>query len=106
MSKQAILKIKEAEATAQKIRADAETEAKRRVREADAEAKRLMASTEAEAERINKERLRLTAERAESLMQEGAQSAGEAAIEVARSCEPFMDNAVKLIIEGVFEQCQ
>lgn len=106
MSKQAILKIKETEATAQKLRTDAEAEAKRRIREAEAEAKRLIASTEAEAERVNKERLRLTAERAEALMQEGAQSASEAATEVAKSCEPFMDNAVRLIIEGVFEQCQ
>ena len=106
MSKQAILKIKEAEATAQKLRADAESEAKRRIREAEAEAKHLLESTQAEAERINKERLRLTAERAEALMQEGAKDASEAALEVARSCEPFMDNAVKLIVEGVFEQCQ
>ena len=106
MSKQAILKIKEAEATAQKLRADAEAEAKRRVREAETEAKRLLATTEAEAERINKERLRLTAERADALIQEGEKSAGEAALEVARACEPFMDNAVKLIIEGVFEQCR
>ncbi len=106
MSKQAILKIKEAEAEAQRMRSDAQTEAKRRVREAEAEAKKLLADTEAEARSVNKERLRLTAERAEELIAEGAKNAVADAADVAKACEPFMENAVKVIVEGVFEQCR
>lgn len=106
MSKEAIIKIKEVEAEAQKIRADAEAQAKAKIRRAEADGKLLCDGTEADAARINAERLRLTRERAEELVSESLKSAEEQAHELELSCAPYMDEAVRLIVEGVFEQCQ
>ncbi len=106
MSKEAITKIKEAEAQAQKIRAEADTEARARVRKAESDGRLLCENAESDAARINAERLRLTRERAEELTANSLDSAEQEAKELELSSAPYMSEAVRLIVEGVFEQCQ
>lgn len=106
MSKEAILKIKEAEAEAERIRERGAHDAKERIRRAETEAKRALAAAEAEAERINAERLSLTRKRADELLLQSDAEAAEKAREISAESEELIGDAVRLIVEGVFERCQ
>lgn len=106
MSKEAILKIKEAEAEAERIRENAAAEAKERVRRAEKEGKQLLACTEEEALRVNAERLALTRKRADELLEQSHKDAEAEAQKICADSDERMDDAVRLIVEGVFEQCQ
>ena len=106
MSKEIILKIKETEAQAQKIKADALEEAAARVRRAQLEGQRACDKAEADAEKMNRDRLKTAADRAEGIIDE-ARSAALTEAENAREAAEFnIREAVRFIIAGVYEQCQ
>ncbi len=106
MSKDVILKIKAAEEEAAKIRADAENAAKEKVRNAHELGKLLCENTEEEATRVNGEKIRLTSEKADELLKRGREDSTAEAQELTKACMPHMEDAVKAIIGGIFEQCQ
>lgn len=106
MSKEIILKIKEAEAEAQKIRSDAANKAAERVRNAELEGKKLCEKAEADAARVNREKLSITAERADDLVNRAKEDAQKEAEALRESAEFNLREAVRLIVAGVYEQCQ
>lgn len=106
MSKDLIAKIKEAEAEAEKIRADAAEEAKERIRRAEAEAALFCENAEKEAERENAKKLGLTREKADELLERSAETAKEEAREIRVAASPYTKEAVRLVTEGVWKLCQ
>ena len=106
MSKEIILKIKEAEAEAQKIRNDAADEATARIRRAEIEGKKRCDKAEAEAAAINREKLNITSDRANELLKRAKDSAEAEAVALRESAEFNLREAVRFIIAGVEEQCQ
>ena len=106
MSKDAITKIKEAEAEAQKIRADAADSVKEKLRSAEAEGKRMCAEAEAEAVRVNAEKISTTRQKLDTIMSEKRAVAEKSAGDTARSAELNMRDAVKMIVGEVMKQCQ
>lgn len=106
MSKEIILKIKETEATAQKIRSDAAAEAAERIKKAEADGKKLCERAEADAERINRDKLKIAAQRADGVVGNAKTNATDEANEARESAEFNIREAVRLIIAGVYEQCQ
>ena len=106
LSKEIILKIKEAEAEAQKIRNDASAEAAQRVRRAETDGKKLCEKAEADAAKVNREKLSITAERADDLLGRAKEDAQKEAEELRESAEFNLREAVRLIVAGVYEQCQ
>lgn len=106
MSKEIILKIKETEAEAAKIRSDAAKEAAERVRRAEADGKRACEKAEADAAKINREKLSITSERANELLGRAKENADAEAEKLREAAEFNLREAVRLIIAGVHEQCQ
>ena len=106
MSKDAIIKIKEAEAEAQKIRADATEAAKEKVRRAELDGKRLCADTETEAMRVNAEKIQMTHEKLDAILNEKRAVAQKNAKDTVRSAELNMRDAVQMIVGEVMKQCQ
>ena len=106
LSKEIILKIKEAEAEAQKIRSDASDEAAARIRRAESEGKRLCDKAEDNAARANREKLNITSDRAEELLKKAKEDADADAEALKESAEFNLREAVRFIIAGVQEQCQ
>lgn len=106
LSKEIILKIKEAEAEAQKIRSDASDEAAARIRRAESEGKRLCDKAEESAARANREKLNVTSERADDLLNKAKENAAAEAEALRESAEFNLREAVRFIIAGVQEQCQ
>jgi vacuolar-type H+-ATPase subunit H len=106
LSKEIILKIKEAEAEAQKIRSDAADEAAARIRRAEIEGKRRCDKAEADAAAINREKLNITADRADELLKRAKVAANTEVSAFKVSAEFNLREAVRFIIAGVEEQCQ
>ena len=106
MSKEIIKKIQSAEAEANASRTRATEEAKERIRSAEAEAASLCRRAEAEALSKNAETLRKTRKRADEMMAESRKAAEAEAAVLTESGVPYMGDAVRLIIGGVFEKCQ
>ena len=106
MSKEIILKIKETEAEAQKIRTDAANEAAQRIKRAEEEGRKLCDKAERDAERINREKLKVAAGRADDVIDGVRESAEEEARAARETAEFNVREAVRLIIAGVYEQCQ
>ena len=106
MSKEMILKIQNAEAEAQKIRMEALEQAKERIRHAENEGKMLCRKAEAESIRINEEKLKLTREKADELLARSRREAEAQAKLLLKAGEPYVKDAVKMIIGGMMEQCQ
>ncbi len=106
MSKEIILKIKEAEAEAQKIRSDASDEAASRIRRAEAEGKKRCERAEAEASAVNREKLNITSDRADELLKRAKESADAESEALREAAEFNLREAVRFIIAGVREQCQ
>ena len=106
MSKEIILKIKEAEAEAQKIRDEASAEATARIRRAQNDGKAMCERAQNEAERVNRSKLNIASERADAVL-ESVKSEAIAEAQAARESAEFnIREAVRLIIAGVYEQCQ
>ena len=106
MSKEMILKIQNAEAEAQKIRMEALDQVKEKIRRAEADGKNLCRQAQADATRTNEEKLQLTREKAEELLARSRREAEAQAKLLLKAGEPYVKDAVKMIIGGVMEQCQ
>ena len=106
LSKEIILKIKEAESEAAQIRGNAANEAAARVRQAHADGKALCERAEAEAAKVNREKLRRASSRADSAIETARESAEAEAQKAKETAEFNIREAVRLIIAGVYEQCQ
>ena len=106
MSKEIILKTKEAEAVAERIRADAAKEASERIRRAEEEGKLLCERAEAEAEAENARKLALTREKADELLCTARRDAQKEVERMLAVADPYVADAVRMIIGEVFEKCQ
>ncbi len=106
MSKEVILKIKQTEAEAEKIRSDASDRAKEKLRNAEVLGMALCEKAENDAVRENAEKLRLTREKAEELLERSRQEAQKEKDRLRAQGAPYMGDAVRLIIGGIFEKCQ
>ena len=106
MSKDAILRIKEAEAEAERIRTDAAEAAKEKVRRAEADGKLLCAKAEADAIRVNREKIALAEEKIGKAMDEKREAAEKNALSAISAAELNMRDAVKMIVGEVMNQCQ
>lgn len=106
LSKEIILKIKEAEAEAQKIRDEAAYEAAQRIRHAQTEGKALCENAQSNAEKINRSKLDIASERADAVLEGARNSALEEAQRAREAAEFNIREAVRLIVAGVYEQCQ
>ncbi len=106
MPKEMIVKIQKAEAEAQAIRLNATEEAKDRVRKAEAAGQQLCREAEAKTARENEEKLRMTRQRAEEFLSHSREEAEEQAAQLMKEREPYLRDSVRMIVGGVFEQCQ
>ena len=106
MAKEIIEKIKEAEAEADRIRAEAQTEAQECLREAEKNGRALCEWAESEGLAENREKIRLIRERADDMMAHSAEEAEQKAAAMRADAEHRMREAVRLILGGVMEQCQ
>ena len=106
MSKEIILKIKEAEAEAQKIKDEASAEATARIRQAQNDGKAMCERAQNEAERVNRSKLNIASERADAVLANVKSEAISEAQAAREAAEFNIREAVRLIIAGVYEQCQ
>lgn len=106
MSKEIVNKIREAEAEAQKIRADALEEAKARVKNAEDQGKKLCENAQARAEKENKEKIAVARTRSDELLAKTREEAFAEVGSMREAAEFNMREAVRFIISGVNEQCQ
>lgn len=106
MSKEMILKIQNAEAEAQRIRLGAAEEAKERIRNAESVGKLLCRQAETQTIQSNEEKLRLTREKADELLARSRREAEAQAKLLMKAGEPYLQDAVKMIVGGIIEKCQ
>ena len=106
MSKDAIRKIIEAEAEADRILKAGSERAKEIVRIAKEEGARLCAETEEAAVRENRKKLDMTREKAEELLERTREDAKNEAAEMRAAGEDRMRDAVRMIIGGLYETWQ
>ena len=106
MSRAMIEKIKEVETEAQRIRAEAEEEAKERIRQAEAVGRLLCAEAETQARASNAEKLEMTRRKADELLVRARRESAARTQSLTEADESFMRDAVRLIIGGIMEQCQ
>ena len=106
MSKETILKIKEAEDRASAIRSDAMSSAKARIAETERLGKRLCEQTEAKASAENEQKLELIRQKASQTVVNSRESAEAEAKEGFSSAGLNMREAVRYIIGGIMEECQ
>ena len=106
LSKEVVLKIKEVEAEAEKIRSDAVNEAKRRVQQAELEGKKLLEKANADSDKLNAQRLALTRQKSDELVNGVKNRAAEDAERMRDAAEFNMREAIRFIISGVKQQCQ
>ncbi len=106
MSKETILKIKEAEEQAESIRANASAQAKARIAETERLGKRLCEQTEARATEENEKKLELIRQKANETVLHSKETAEAEARESHSSAGLNMREAIRYIIGGITEQCQ
>ena len=106
MNKDAIIKIKNAEAEAEKIRSDSVEKSKEILKEAEDEGKRMCALAEADAGSVNSEKIALTKEKIDGMLEEKKAEAEESANAAVTAAELKMRDAAKLIIGEVMIRCQ
>ena len=106
MSKDAIRKIRAAEAEADKIRADASEEAKNRVKRAENDGCKLCEAAEKEALRVNNEKLDAIREKVDQKLNEQKAAADRSVRELNLAAEFNMREAVKMIVGEVMDKCQ
>ena len=106
MSKEAIRKITDAEAQAEKICADANILAKKRIENAEAEGKKLCEIAEKDALRENGEKLDLIRKKVDEKLAEQKNAAERRVRELYTAAEFNMRDAVKVIVGEVMDKCQ
>ena len=106
MSKEIIEKIKEAEAEANLIKNSAREEARVRVQTAQTEGKRMYEVAQRQTQELNSQRLKLTQEKADELIDDVRKNALDEAQKMREQAEFNMREAIRFIMAGVKEQCQ
>lgn len=106
LSKETILKIKEAEDKAEQIRASASAQAKTRIADTERLGKRLCEQTELRVTGENEQKLELIREKANEMILHSREAAEAEAKENYGSAGLNMREAVRYIIGGITEQCQ
>ena len=106
MSKDSIIKIRDAEKQADEIRASASVQAKNKIRDAEQLGKRLCEDTELQATRENEKKLALIKEKADEMIARSKDSAKEEAKAETDTANLHMREAIRHIIGGIMEQCQ
>ena len=106
MSKETILKIKEAEKTAEGIRSSAHAEAKARIKDTEVRGKHLCEQTEQRVAEENRQKLELIKAKADEMILHTRQSAQSEADASADSAGSHLREAVRYIIGGIMEECQ
>lgn len=106
MSKDAIKRIREAEAEAEKIRADAVEAAKEKIRRTEAEGKLLCSKAETDATKVNSEKLAVAEQMISKSLEEKKTAAEKSALAEISKAELNMRDAVKIIVGEVMKQCQ
>lgn len=106
MAKESIRKIREAEATAAEIIAEAEKSAADMITIAEKRGKDHLEKVTRDCEAENRAKLTEIRNRTEEMLQSGKADAQEAAKQLRDLSSGQMRNAVKLIVQGIFEQCQ
>lgn len=106
MSREAIMKIRETEAEAARIRARGAEKAKEILREAEAEGVKLCETAESRAAEENREKLAMTREKAEQLLAKTRAEAKKENEKLRESRSDRIRDGVRMIIGGLFEKCQ
>ena len=106
MAKESIRKIREAEASAAEIIADAERSAADMIAIAEKRGKDHLEKVTLDCETENRAKLAEIRTRTEEMLQSGKTEAEQAAKQLRDLSSGQMRNAVKLIVQGIFEQCQ
>ena len=106
MAKESIRKIREAEATAAEIIAEAERSAADMITIAEKRGKDHLEKVTLDCEAENRAKLTEIHARTDEMVQNGKVEAAEAAKQLRELSSGQTRNAVKLIVQGIFEQCQ
>ena len=106
MSKEAIRKIKDAEAEAKRIREEGAERAREILRIAEEEGARLCEESEGNAIRENRMKLDLTQEKVNDLLEKTQIDAKSEAVRMRLAGEDRMRDAVRMIVGGLYESCQ
>lgn len=106
MSKEAILKIKAAEETAENIRASASAEAKKRIRDTEALGKQLCEETERRVTAENEKKLALIREKADETILKSRETTTDESKQTVGEANLHMREAVRYIIGGIMKECQ
>ena len=106
MSKEAIKRIRDAEAEAEQIRKAGAEQAKEILRVAEEQGARLCSETEERAIRENREKLDLTQKKAEELLDRTHVAANADALKMRADGEDRMHDAVRMIVGGLYQKCQ
>ena len=106
MAREAMLKIKAAEEKAAGIREEAEKKAYDMVALAESEGEKALEEAVKTAETVNRQKLDAIAAHADELVNATYEDAKREAAKLNRFTLSKRRDAVKLIVQGIFEQCQ
>ena len=106
MAKESIKKICDAEQKAAAIIENAEQNAAEMIASAEQSGRAYLEKATADCERENREKLALVRAKTDELLQSSREEAELSAKELKKIAQPRVRNAVKLIVQGIFEQCQ
>ena len=106
MAKESIRRICDAEATAAEIIAEAERSAADMLVIAEKRGKAHLEEVTLETEKENRKKLSEIRAKADGMLENGRAEAAESAKQLRALSDGNVRDAVKLIIQGIFEQCQ
>lgn len=106
MAKESLNKIRAAEIEAKEIVEKAEMIAAELISIAEREGKEHLEAVTREAEAENKAKLVRIREKTEEMLENSRIQSAESANGLRNIAQPHIRNAVKLIVQGIFEQCQ
>ena len=106
MAKESIRRIREAEATAAQIIAEAEGSAADMLTIAEKRGKDHLDSVTSACEAENRRKLDEIRARADEMIEDGRARAAEAAKQLRTVSSVHTRDAIKLIVQGILEQCQ
>ena len=106
MAKESIKKIRDAEQKAAEIIENAEQKAAEMIAAAEQKGRSHLEKATADRERENREKLALVRAKTDEMLNDSRIRAEESAMELKKIAQPRVRNAVKLIVQGIFEQCQ
>lgn len=106
MAKESIRKIREAEATAAEIIAEAEQSASDMLTIAEKRGRDHVEEATRHSEEENRQKLAALRARTDAMLEKTGADAAESAKQLRSLSQSKVRDAVKLIVQGIFEQCQ